>query len=406
MLSEHYRELLTAYVDGELSARQHRTLQKLLHRSAEARALLKQMQADSHELQALPPARLEQDLSDSVLKLIAQRQLQPPRAHVASAPLPTTAGALWPYVAAAAALLIAVGAASFLFFVFSFEPAIPPATLAKDQRKSVPKGDEPKETGDATPEVVEKSPVTPEPLNPMDPMPVVQANSDQAKPIDEPLTAPSMEMFELKKIDVALPVVVKLHQLDQDAKRKALLDELKKTTSFRLEIPSSNGSKALDRLQAACKGDNLGLLIERSALDRFQKPVLKTNYVVYVEDITPEELVRWLRRIAVEDSKPDAKKQVNAQLEAAVMTQTTKQDREQLSKLLGVEPAAIDQNTAAAGQGGASRAVAGKQTALVMAYNPDSVRPKPNSPDIKRWLENRKPPRAGTLQVLFVLRSM
>ena len=85
MLPERYRELLTAYVDGELSSRQQRTLRKSAAPLSRSAKLLKQMQADSHELRALPPARLEQDLSDSVLTLITQRQIQPPRARRHSA---------------------------------------------------------------------------------------------------------------------------------------------------------------------------------------------------------------------------------------------------------------------------------------------------------------------------------
>ena len=92
MLTEQYRELLTAYVDGEISGRQRRALHKLLRRSPEARKLLKEMQADSDEIRALPPARLDQDLSDSVLTLIAQRQIQIPRPRVTPPPVPVVAG--------------------------------------------------------------------------------------------------------------------------------------------------------------------------------------------------------------------------------------------------------------------------------------------------------------------------
>ena len=101
-----------------------------------------------------------------------------------------------------------------------------------------------------------------------------------------------------------------MHQLDQEARRKAAIEELQGGFAFRLEVPSGNGSKALlDRLQAACKTVGHQPSFERVALDRFQKPILKTNYVVYLEDITPEELTRCLRRVAVEDNKLDAKKQ-------------------------------------------------------------------------------------------------
>ncbi len=450
MLPERYRELLTAYVDGELSARQRRMLQKLLRRSPEARKLLKQMQADSHELRALPPARLEQDLSDSVLTLIAQRQIQPPRPRPAPPPMPMplVPAMLWPYVAAAAAILLAVGGASYLFFASSFEPVSTRGSVAKEEHKPAPQNNEPEPNvgpqttiGEKPPEDKTKDTPPPKPEDkPNPPTVVVKDKPTAPKPQDDPkpptamddaITAPSMELFELKKVDVALPVVVKLHQLDQEAKRKGLLDELQKTNSFRLELPCANGTKVFERVQAACKAENIAVLIEQTAQERLKKSQFKTNYVIYLEDMTPEELTRWLQRLANEDTKAETKKQPDPQLEALVLTQMTKQDREQWSKLLGVDPATIQPKgplgtdlskplsektaeqvaAALAGQGGAPRPDASKpgvkapeQTALVLAYNP--VRPNPKAPEVKRWLDKRKPPRPGTLQILLVLRSM
>ena len=61
MLPERFRELLTAYVDGELSARQRRHVLRLLRRSVEARRLLHFLQSDSHNLIHLPRVRLDPD---------------------------------------------------------------------------------------------------------------------------------------------------------------------------------------------------------------------------------------------------------------------------------------------------------------------------------------------------------
>jgi hypothetical protein len=446
MLPERYRELLTAYVDGELSTRQRRTLQKLLRRSPEARKLLREMQADSDELRALPPAHLDQDLSDSVLTLIAQRHIQPPRPRVAPPlPLPAVAGSIWPYLAAAAAILLTVAGASYLFFASSFDPVRQTAPITRKDQKPTPQKDEGNGPEDSPRTIVDKTtPNSPDekplPKSEEPPSPIVRDKPETPKPMDEPklpppideaITAPSMELFDLKKADVALPVVLKLNELDQEAKRKKLLDEMQKAPSFRLELPCNNGTKALARVQAACKAENIALLIEQTAQERLKKPAFKTNYVVYLEDVTPEELARWLGRVAAEDHKAEAKKQPDPQLDSLVLTQMTKQDREQLSKLLGVDPATIQPKgplgtdlgkplsdrtveqiaASLAGQGGAPRPDAGKpaakapeQIALVLAYNP--VRPNPKAPEIKRWLDNRKPPRPGTLQILLVLRSM
>ena len=61
MLLDRYRQLLTAYVDGELSSRQRRHVVRLLHRSAEARRLLRQLEADAKSLRDLPRPALSVD---------------------------------------------------------------------------------------------------------------------------------------------------------------------------------------------------------------------------------------------------------------------------------------------------------------------------------------------------------
>src|SRR5205823_6721130 len=111
MLDEKYQQLLTAYVDRELSARQRRAVHKLLRRSAEARALLRKLQEDSHSLLELPPPPPAPDFTDSVMLSISQHDiLLPPRRVLR----PKQGISLWTGLAAAAAVLLAVGATSYL----------------------------------------------------------------------------------------------------------------------------------------------------------------------------------------------------------------------------------------------------------------------------------------------------
>src|SRR5271166_3031255 len=96
MLPERYRELLTAYVDGELSARQRRHALRLLRRSAEARRLLQRLQKDSDALIHLPKPHLDRDLAEPVLhKIAAARALpiRPPRRFPAPRVYPAWIGA-------------------------------------------------------------------------------------------------------------------------------------------------------------------------------------------------------------------------------------------------------------------------------------------------------------------------
>src|SRR5689334_1054501 len=122
MMPDRYRQLLTAYVDGELTARQRRRVARLLHGSEEARRLLDQLQADARELRSLPQAPLSVDLTGDVLRVIAERRLRPGRLRprrVPATPAWVAPLATW---AAAAAVLLILGLASYVYFAASLAP--------------------------------------------------------------------------------------------------------------------------------------------------------------------------------------------------------------------------------------------------------------------------------------------
>lgn len=134
MLPEHLSELLTAYVDGELSPRKRKEVTKLLKKSAEARKLLQKLEEDSSFLRRLPRQQMRQDLSDSVLGNISMRGLKlplrdpaaptqqriPVAAPAPKQPVPVAAtpgsGIPWLGLLAFLLFLILVGIASYLVF--------------------------------------------------------------------------------------------------------------------------------------------------------------------------------------------------------------------------------------------------------------------------------------------------
>lgn len=67
-------ELLSAYLDGEVTAEEQAQIEELLAAQPQARQLLEELRALSGALQSLPPARLETDLSERVIRA-AQRQI-------------------------------------------------------------------------------------------------------------------------------------------------------------------------------------------------------------------------------------------------------------------------------------------------------------------------------------------
>src|SRR5437660_6571839 len=111
MLSDRDSELLTAYLDGELSARQQKAVLRLLRRSPEARRLLQQLQRDATAVRRLPARKLAADFPLKVLRAIAAQGLEPAGARAPARPRGIPA---WVGAAAAAAILLAVTAGTFV----------------------------------------------------------------------------------------------------------------------------------------------------------------------------------------------------------------------------------------------------------------------------------------------------
>src|SRR5438874_7653731 len=105
MLTDPMIQLLTAFVDGQLSQRQRKAVMRLLNKSSEARELLRQLQENSHRMKNLPRHKVEPSLVDEVLQAIAEAKAQP-----AAATAPKRQRRWLPVIAAtmAASIVIAV----------------------------------------------------------------------------------------------------------------------------------------------------------------------------------------------------------------------------------------------------------------------------------------------------------
>ncbi|HEV3119752.1 MAG TPA: hypothetical protein VGY58_22020, partial [Gemmataceae bacterium] len=112
MLSERLLQLLTAYVDGEVSAHQRKVVLRQLRSSAEARTLLKKLQEDAARLQHLPAQVVGQDLSQKVLARIGDQVVRPIRVCAPQVPSAVPRGF---GLATAAAVLLAVGFGSYYY---------------------------------------------------------------------------------------------------------------------------------------------------------------------------------------------------------------------------------------------------------------------------------------------------
>jgi hypothetical protein len=444
MLLDPQRQLLTAFVDGELNSRQRRHVARLLRRSDEARQLLRQLRADAAALRRLPPPHVLSDLTDEILRTIKERSLTPGKGRLAKAS--TTSLWIGPLGAwaTAAAVLLTLGVASYLYFASSrgrpVKPDVaqkqpeptPPPNVVPDQPKSVAVAQGKSAPTPADPKAL-KNPENAPGARPFmkrsngAPMRATPGKSAEP-PKDDSVLTDRLEMFQYSKVETVLPVVLKVRELEQESVRNKLISELGKDVNFRLELPCQNGTRAFERVQPAAKAMNFALVIEKQAQERLKLPAKKTNYVVYIENITPEELARLVRQIGAEDEKVAGGKAADHQIDRLVLTRMTAQHHKELATLIGIDPTESAPNPkgpldadvhkplsdltaqqvgkALAGQGGAPRPEAGKPPqflALVLAYNP--VRPHPGSAEIKRFLESRKPAKPGTIRVLLVLRS-
>jgi hypothetical protein len=418
-MHDHDFELLTAYVDGELTNRQRKAVTRLLSKSPEARKLLAELQGDARALRDLPRPSLDRDLSADVIARIRERRLQPiRRRQTAPATLPA-----WTGMAIAASLLLAIGSLSYIYFVYSE----PEANVADLDRKSPVVKDGPlvvkKDDG-----VVPEKDKTPIPIDPVksfvDPDNVPQVAdtppekeppvvADGPKSNDNAVASPGLPAFDPTKVQISfLPVVVNLHQLDQDKGAAPLHEVLNKSTGFRLEMPCPDSTKGLERLQKVLGAHGFMTIVDPVARER-AKIKARTSYVAYAEDLTRDELFRILKQIGIEERNAR-----DGQIRDLVITKLGKDDYKELSKWLSAEisqPLAKPGNSLSVdprkpvADGTADQVldklngkspVKKQHLALIAAPNAN-----PGSPEVKRFLGLRGPAKADSIQIMLVLRA-
>jgi hypothetical protein len=109
MLPDRELQLLTAYVDGEISARERERVTRLLQTSSAARTALQLLQSDARAVRELTRLKLGPDFPDKVMRTLARSGigLPPPRPP---APAP------WIGMAIAASIFVMIAAASYWYF--------------------------------------------------------------------------------------------------------------------------------------------------------------------------------------------------------------------------------------------------------------------------------------------------
>jgi hypothetical protein len=274
----------------------------------------------------------------------------------------------------------------------------------------------------------ESSTVTEKPP-PIDSQPPRELPQDADPPVDATPTA-RLEVFK-KLVEVRMALALPLRNLDRPEEQDRLRELFKEDASFHafhLDVVCSETARGLERLESAFKSQGIKLTVDQAAQARWKKG-LKTNYALYSEDVTAEELTKVLQQLGKDEKKAEPKRR----FDRVIIHQLTPSNQKELCTLLGVDPKTLpakpkgplgvdirkplSESTAEqladslAGKGtprpkpGESVEVKKPQRqALVLSYNPLRVRPS-SSKEIKSFLDSRQDRRAGTLQILLVLRG-
>jgi hypothetical protein len=423
MLAPQELELLTAHVDGELSAAQRRLVEGLLERSGEARDMLHWLQADAARLRRMPRVTAPVDLSVGVLEEIG-RLAQRPSGRARPASPRVLKFPVWKGMAAAAAVLLTVGAVSFLLnlprddsakgggglvgqnpetnkgIILGPEKGAVAKTGAdkETEGKSVAKAPSPDEKGKAA---AAKTPDKSTPTTAHGP--VLAAND---------ITGPA----RLERVELDLPTVARLHDLDKEEAAKALTDRLSKLKTARVELTAKDGPRAFERLRAAMLARKITLHIDPATVARLKKTLVKSDVVVFVENVTAEEVVGLLREAGVADRGG-----VSHFDGAVVVKDLGRWDRKDLTDVLGIDP--LTSRPAPPRKTGIDirRDLAEQTTREVVAALDGQGVPRPGAdqvhhayvshlpaskgrpPELKRFLDLRQPPKPNTLQVLLLV---
>jgi hypothetical protein len=418
MLPERITQLLSAFVDGELNARERRHVTRILRKSDEARQLYHKLQQDSMILRKLPRKKTQLDMSDSVMGTISLRNIQLPK--IESAPPPATFPGLprrrwpsWMIITIAVVTLLVLGTGSYYIVSVVLKKGNivnndPDGSSPSPDNRGHPDGG----TADRPAPVIG---VLHEPDNDTPPAKGIDPKKDDR------YGSTSIRMPKFVAAQPRLAPVLALRDLDQAAASQQLVQELNKDNANRIDLfclPGVSTIQALDRFEAVCKARDVNLRIDQYAQSR-KKLKLPTNYAIYCEDLSAEDWAKLLQQLAQEDKK--ATGNLFDKLTVTALTPA------EMAKILGGEPSYyqqparkgplgvdLSQDVAAKTgneilQGMTKQGKVGLENpggdkasaprAVVVPYLPQSG----FYGEIRHIVENRKGWRPGAIQVLLVL---
>jgi len=359
MISDQVIELLTAFVDGELSQRQRKAVMRLLHRSSEAREILRQLQENAHRVKQLPRHKVEPSLVPDVLQAIAEVQAQP------KPPTLKIGRRRWlPYVAASLAASLLIGMISFLYWKNMIDQDNGP----KDELFS------------AKVETPEKK---------IEPQPTPTPTPRKPNPMIDQMVKGTFGEF-IRQVPDDAPFSATFAEL-QNAKKDQLARELKNEKEFRFDITVKNNPDALLRLKDVLRDRKIDLVTDASAAKALKdKKQEKVEYLVFAENLTTDELTKLMGDLSQNYviGMNNNEKKMTSPYKNVTVTPIAKDDKQKLAKLLG-EPTNVTPNPKS------------ERKAVVLPVNANGT----PSAEIAQFAKQRRAPQAGTVQVLIRIRQ-
>jgi hypothetical protein len=168
--------------------------------------------------------------------------------------------------------------------------------------------------------------------------------------------------------------------------------ELAKRRSVELDVSVRNNKQAVDRLKDILRDYNIVLVEDptaRAALNDKARP--KMEYLVYAENLMTKLMRELGETFVVPSATGKNEQKVTSPFQKFAVDSLANEEKGQLAKTLGVDPATLEPREAKNGKPDA------KRQAILLPTAPGAA----PSPELKQFANDRRPPQAGKVQVLI-----
>lgn len=423
-------ELITAAVDGELSATESRAFRALVASSPAAHALYTKLKADSDRVRALPRVAPPAALKAKILARLAALPNPSPLARPAPAQHRGFGSRVraWAPVALAASVFLCLAAASLRYFTHKADA--PGAMAKKDWSNTLPA---PQESQPAVPSPTPGGGVRPDhataartDVSSVPPIPAPREVVPDAVAIaPEPRAFADLSGFPIRpklppfnRAEARVPFLRPVSDLARDDTRQELFDEIRHEPAIRLDLFVRDTARGVDVFQNAAKAVGLSVVVDPTTLTRLKQRQTQ-SVVIYTESLMPAELAALFAALSAEDAKVSPR--VCDSLHAMSVVRSDETDLKAVfGQDLGLSKRAL--GGTGAGQGTDPKPISsgtidsivksvtpksGDKAAVLTTWLPTNARTAPSSAtEVKQFLAKRGERQPNAIPAIIVIRPI